>query len=216
MMYPNLENRIPKKSQENYSSSFRFSLTNHYPSSSNKSVNSSSESIIYRSKSTRKQTLYSSIDKGYFTCISKKVSSFKNSKHNLSKVSLSYSFTPRENYWYLDRINELRKIENSFNWNRDFERPNATSIYWSKVALEYLRVIDFSCDRIIPSVEEGIAICFVRDTLYADLEFFNEGDIFGVTTVREESQPTVFEVPPDRESIKDAIDQIKDFLDRQN
>lgn len=35
-------------------------------------------------------------------------------------------------------------------------------------------------DAIVPSAEGGIAICFVRNQKYADIECFNSGDILAV------------------------------------
>lgn len=121
-----------------------------------------------------------------------------------------------KNYWYLDRILELRKIEKlecGWHANKEIDSPNSTSVFWADVALDILRVEDFSCDRVVASADEGVGICFVHGDKYADIEFFNTGEILAVTSSRN-SEPFIWSVDPDPEAIRTTIQEICEYIER--
>lgn len=117
-------------------------------------------------------------------------------------------------YWYLDRIKEFQQLKNLLkNWNRDFDCPNSTAIYWADYILDILRVLDFEFRKVDCSVNGGITLCFLKDKKYADIECFNDGSILAVTNEGDYySIPDVWTVYQDDDSIKQSIGKIQDFL----
>lgn len=62
--------------------------------------------------------------------------------------------------------------------------------------------------KVVPSMEGGVGICFVRGGKYADLECFNTAELLGVISDRKGSVD-VFEVDPLNErNVDDAISRI--------
>lgn len=58
------------------------------------------------------------------------------------------------------------------------EAPNEIAMNNAKLVLDHLYSSSIIPDRIIPSVEGGVAITFIRDDRYADFECFNDGEIY--------------------------------------
>ena len=117
--------------------------------------------------------------------------------------------------WYSKNMAQLRDLETlSKKWKDDeILPPNQVAFYCATEALEVLRKIDFPCDRIAASVDEGICIAFLskkNKDKYADIEFFNNGEILAVTTDRV-SNPRIWEVSIG--SIHKALKEIHEFID---
>jgi hypothetical protein len=117
--------------------------------------------------------------------------------------------------WYSKKMLQLKYIETLSNDWKDDEilPPNRKAFYWASEALEVLRKMDFPCDRIAASVDEGICIAFLskkNKDKYADIEFFNNGEILAATTDRI-SKPRIWEVSIG--NIRKALEEIREFID---
>lgn len=117
--------------------------------------------------------------------------------------------------WYSESMSQLRDLEIlSKNWKDDeILPPNRVAFYWATEALEVLRKIDFPCNRIAVSIDEGICIAFLskkNKDKYADIEFFNSGEILAVTTDRI-SKPRIWEVSIG--NIDKSLKEIRRFID---
>lgn len=66
-------------------------------------------------------------------------------------------------------------------------------------------------DAITPSAEGGVAICFVRNQKYADVECFNSGDILGVRYSSRED-PKAWAVLPGAAATDATIQTISQYL----
>lgn len=107
-------------------------------------------------------------------------------------------------------LSELSTLE--VGWDSyDAEPPNQIAIDWCRVALDYLTSINQLPDRILPSVENGCAIIWRRPGIYADIEFFNTGEIAGITA-RDGHEPFAFDIKPDRDELIEAINSINFLL----
>lgn len=88
------------------------------------------------------------------------------------------------------------------------EPPNETAVDAAERILELLRTMSIPPTRVVASSEGGVAICFAEEDRYADFECFNDGDIAAVR-FRGTERPIVWEVPPEDDHIKAAIEQIR-------
>jgi hypothetical protein len=66
-------------------------------------------------------------------------------------------------------------------------------------------------DAVTPSAEGGVAICFVRNEKYADVEFFNSGDVMGVRYSSRED-PKAWAVLPGAAATDATIQTISQYL----
>lgn len=113
---------------------------------------------------------------------------------------------------YSEQLKELSNLPT--NWDSyDAEPPNDTALNWTKEILNILSKIGFFPTRITPSVENGVAISFIGNGKYADIECFNDGDILAVTSDGT-GNPEVWEVEANTLGIKSAIEKIRVFLNR--
>ena len=79
------------------------------------------------------------------------------------------------------------------------------------VMLQQLQADQIVPTRIVASAEGGIAICFVSDDKYADVEFLNSGEILGVVSNRRD-QPTVWSIDQSSRELTGAAIRISHFL----
>jgi hypothetical protein len=89
--------------------------------------------------------------------------------------------------------------------------PNATAAAFAKVILEECLAKNFVPSAVVPSSEGGIAVTFRRGVRYADIECFNEGDLFAAFDSGE-GVPTVWPVGSGSAGVRAAIDEIRDRL----
>ena len=90
------------------------------------------------------------------------------------------------------------------------EPPNELSVDWARATLEVLDELGVPPTCIVPSAEGGVSVCFVADKRYADIECFNTGEILaGLSGV---GGPRVWEVAPNKEGIRLALDEIRGYL----
>jgi len=95
------------------------------------------------------------------------------------------------------------------NWDSyGAEAPNEQARNTAKRVLTLLRSMSVPPTRIVASAEGGVGICFAREDLYADFECFNTGEIVAVR-YRGSGEPVAWEVQPEDEAIKTAIEQIR-------
>src|SRR5437764_2133473 len=91
------------------------------------------------------------------------------------------------------------------------EVPTLTVQAMASVMLEQLQANQIVPTRIVASAEGGIAICFMNDEKYADIEFLNSGEILGVVSNRRD-KPTVWEIDPSSRELMGAALRISQFL----
>lgn len=95
------------------------------------------------------------------------------------------------------------------NWDSyGAEPPNETARNTAERVLGLLRRMSVPPARVVASAEGGVGICFVHEDRYADLECFNDGEIVAVS-YRGTDEPDVWDVTPQDESIKAAIEKIR-------
>jgi len=114
--------------------------------------------------------------------------------------------------WYSQKMSELNKL--SKNWkDPEIEPPNNLSIYWASESLEILRKLDFPCDRIAASVDEGVCISFLSkkyQNRYADIEFFNNSEILAAKSDRV-STPKIWQIST--RDISKTLKEIREYIE---
>ena len=79
----------------------------------------------------------------------------------------------------IQKLEELKVLK--CNWDTyGASAPNETAIKSATRALQQLYQLDVRPDRVAPSTEGGIVISFFEDPKYADIEFFNSGEIAAI------------------------------------
>jgi hypothetical protein len=105
------------------------------------------------------------------------------------------------------RLRELSTL--GPNWDSyGAETPNEAAVNTATMILGLLKSMYVPPTRVVASSEGGVGICFVHEDSYADFECFNDGEIVAVS-YRGTDEPLVWEVAPEEESIKAAIEQIR-------
>lgn len=89
--------------------------------------------------------------------------------------------------------------------------PNRTAIQTTRRILSLLEPYDLNHASIVPSVEGGVAICFVRGDRYADIESLNDGRMLGVHYVGR-SIPVLIRVEGTQASIRAALEEIRNHI----
>lgn len=113
---------------------------------------------------------------------------------------------------FLADIESLRGLPHDWN-GYGSERPNETAIYNARSVLMALADSELALfpDRVVPSAEGGIAICFVADERYADIECFNSGDAAGVVKTFDMTIFDVFSIDI-QHGAGEVLSKISDFL----
>jgi hypothetical protein len=107
-----------------------------------------------------------------------------------------------------DTLDGFRQMKPGWD-SYDADPPNSTAIYWAGKVIETLSRADFEPSRIVPSAEGGIAIVFVCEPKYADIEVFNTGEILAVMSDRK-SEPRVWAVAP--QDIEGSVERIREYV----
>jgi hypothetical protein len=81
---------------------------------------------------------------------------------------------------FMDQLDRLSALEPDWDGN-GAEAPAAEATDNARAFLSRLGPKGFFPTGILPSAEGGIGIFFRNGNRYADIEFFNTGEIFGVT-----------------------------------
>ena len=107
-----------------------------------------------------------------------------------------------------DEIHRLKSMP--VNWESGgADPPNSKSI---EMALEVSSVsarVSFQPDHIDPSTDGGVCFSIRRENRYADIECFNDGSLFAVTS-KDDGDSDVWEVQQD--TIKAALERIQKFM----
>ena len=108
----------------------------------------------------------------------------------------------------MTRLNSLKTYP--VDWNGDgAESPNEVSVSNGRRVLGVANELDFMPTNISPSAEGGVGISFVRGNRYADIECFNTGEMWAVTSDRVNA-PTVWKV--EYSSIRSALEKIREHV----
>jgi hypothetical protein len=98
------------------------------------------------------------------------------------------------------------------NWDSyGAEAPNATSILAARYVVDLLMDNSVVPDAVLSSAEGGVAICFVRDGKYADVECLNTGEVLAVKYSRDEN-PRAWSVENTRNGVLQLAHSITAYL----
>ena len=114
-------------------------------------------------------------------------------------------------HWYAEgikTISKLQGLETSYD-GYGTRPPNKTAAEYASRVLSALEDLDFQPSAIDPSSDEGICISFRKHNLYADVECFNNGEVFAETKVDGE-EPTIWAIEP--QEINETITKINSFI----
>jgi hypothetical protein len=109
--------------------------------------------------------------------------------------------------------NELRKLARlSNNWDSYGGEPPSEAAISSALDIGTAFIkLGLTPDVAVPSSEGGIALCFVRNEKYADVEFFNSGSIIAVRHSPQDD-PKVWSITRDNVTIESAVKIISQYL----
>jgi hypothetical protein len=64
------------------------------------------------------------------------------------------------------------------------EKPNELAYRHARLALSLAELFEIDPTDVTASADGGVALCFKLDGMYADIECFNSGEIWGITSDR--------------------------------
>jgi hypothetical protein len=91
------------------------------------------------------------------------------------------------------------------------EKPNQWAYQNARFALELAELFDIMPSAVTASADGGIALCFKVDGMYADIECFNSGEIWALTSDRI-NPATTWETKATPGSLGEALLRIKSAL----
>jgi hypothetical protein len=109
--------------------------------------------------------------------------------------------------------NKLRRLSRlSNNWDSyGSESPSPESISLAlEIGASFIKLGLFP-DATVPSSEGGVALCFIRNKKYADVEFFNSGSVIAVRHSPEDD-PKAWTITRDNATITTAATIISQYL----
>ena len=108
------------------------------------------------------------------------------------------------------RLRQLASLRT--NWDTyDAEPPSQRAITTAEQIAKAFIGFGLIPDAVTPSAEGGVAICFVRNQKYADVECFNSGDILGVRYSSSED-PRAWAILPNAAATDATIQTISQYL----
>ena len=115
--------------------------------------------------------------------------------------------------WFPSANAKLLKLrDETIDWKEiGVPSPTVKSLNAAATVLRFLDAIDFEPHHITPSAEGGVCITFERGLKYADIECFNDGEVFTAECSGSAAAVVKSFAPEDIES---AILELNDFLDR--
>jgi hypothetical protein len=109
-----------------------------------------------------------------------------------------------------EKLRKLARLSN--NWDSyGSEAPSAAAISSAlEIGAAFIK-LGLTPDVTTPSSEGGIALCFMRNKKYADVEFFNSGSIIGVRHSPQDD-PKAWSITRDNAAIELAVNIISQYL----
>ena len=148
---------------------------------------------------------------GSLRTLSEASSSSVSRKGALLRIGSLPSGQPSWLKWAQQRLEAIRQLPP--NWNgRQWERPNPTALYWASVVVALLGTQNEKPDKIKPSADGGVAVCFSRGTRYTDVECFNRGTIVTLLMDRVSGIRDVASIRADRRALGLELDRMARFL----
>jgi hypothetical protein len=89
--------------------------------------------------------------------------------------------------------------------------PSALVLARAREFLRQLEIEALEPTKVVASAEGGVAICFVADDKYSDIEFLNSEEILGVISNRRD-RPVVWQIDSTPSGLTGAVARIRDFL----
>ena len=125
------------------------------------------------------------------------------------------TFIDQRQPWLLPAHKSLENISRlKANWDGEgAARPSKLAIESTRNALSILADVGLAPASIDASLEGGVCVSFVEGMLYADIEFFNSGNILAVTSNGGEGTQ-VWQVEFAQQSLSSAVREIQRFLSR--
>ena len=80
--------------------------------------------------------------------------------------------------WPEQRLSEITAVE------AVQEKPNRIAFNQARRVLELAELFEVEPTQVTASVEGGVALCYKIDGMYADIECFNSGEIWGIVSDR--------------------------------
>ena len=90
--------------------------------------------------------------------------------------------------------------------------PNEVAATLAKTAIGITSTKGLAVNRIVPAGEGGLALCFIHEGKYADIECLNEGKIFSALSDGHEYRKVV-QVRATDGGLRQATQRISEFLD---
>lgn len=109
-----------------------------------------------------------------------------------------------------DDLQALAALESDWD-SYGSQPPNMTAIELARTVLEVLAEMGLMPLSLAPSPDEGVSISFLKGKRLAAIECFNTGEIVAVTSDGSGS-PRVWGVGVDREAIREALEEMRDFV----
>lgn len=107
---------------------------------------------------------------------------------------------------FIEAVNEMKNLGDDWNGHGS-EPPSAAAIEMAQRIL--LSSTNRVPNRVAPSAQGGVGICFYRGDKYGDIECLNTGEILAATTDGR-NRPQVWEVAPN--NIQEALERIGRFV----
>lgn len=121
------------------------------------------------------------------------------------------------NAWYdsfKERLSRLSELSDGWD-SYQAPRPSTLACSHAGEALKLLaRGVGTPPQRLAASVEGGVAISWRRGPRDADIEFFNDGEIFAATS-GDTGEPHIWQVVADEDDLASALETIREFLDAE-
>ena len=108
-----------------------------------------------------------------------------------------------------EQVDALRKLPNDWD-SYGAPPPSIKTSKGAKVALRVLLHQGLQPSRVTPSGEGGVALVFINDSRYADIEFLNTGDILAGFVSKATSARVLTLTSPD--DVGSVVSEIRDHL----
>lgn len=108
------------------------------------------------------------------------------------------------------RLSEISVLENDWD-GYGADRPSERAIRAAQDSLQALVEANLQPTSVDPSAEGGVCISFRKNGRYADIEFFNSGEVLAVTSTGHDDSK-VWQVSEHGRSLPLAVEKIRRFI----